>query len=120
MRTSGTRTRWRTSSWDGAYAARPAGTPTFSGRAYTEAPVYHDPPSNQRMGMQGWGMERIAQLFHETGDERAEEILDRWVPWVVENITVSEAPGRPRPSSRGRVPPTRGTPRTRATTPACR
>lgn len=79
-----------TNSWGGAYAARPAGTPTFYGMAYTEAPVYHDPPSNQWMGMQGWGMERIAQLFHETGDERAEAILDRWVPWVVENITVTD------------------------------
>ncbi|WP_454044308.1 glycoside hydrolase family 48 protein [Cellulosimicrobium sp. Marseille-Q8652] len=79
-----------TNSWDGAYAARPAGTPTFYGMAYTEAPVYHDPPSNQWMGMQGWGMERIAQLYHETGDERAEDILDGWVPWVVDNITVTE------------------------------
>jgi hypothetical protein len=79
-----------TNSWDGAYAARPAGTPTFYGMAYTEAPVYHDPPSNQWMGMQGWGMERIAQLYHETGDERAEDILDGWVPWVVDNITVTD------------------------------
>jgi len=78
-----------TNSWDGAYKARPAGTPTFYGMAYTEAPVYHDPPSNQWMGMQGWGMERIAQLYHETGDERAEAILDKWVPWVVDNITVT-------------------------------
>jgi hypothetical protein len=79
-----------TNSWDGHYAERPDGVATFYDMAYTEAPVYHDPPSNEWMGMQGWGVERIAQLFHETGDERAEDILDDWVPWVIDHITVTE------------------------------
>ncbi|MCF4120903.1 cellulose binding domain-containing protein [Antribacter sp. KLBMP9083] len=78
-----------TNSWDGAYGARPAGTATFYGMGYQVAPVYHDPPSNQWMGMQGWGMERVAQLYHETGDARAKALLDKWVPWVVDNITVT-------------------------------
>ncbi|WP_402467467.1 glycoside hydrolase family 48 protein [Isoptericola aurantiacus] len=79
-----------TNSWDGHYADRPDDVATFYGMAYTEAPVYHDPPSNEWMGMQGWGVERIAQLYEETGDERAEAILDRWVPWVIDHITVTE------------------------------
>lgn len=79
-----------TNSWDGHYADRPDDVATFYDMAYQEAPVYHDPPSNTWMGMQGWGVERIAQLYEETGDERAEAILDRWVPWVMDHITVTE------------------------------
>lgn len=62
-----------TNSWDGAYAAKPAGTPTFYGMGYTEAPVYHDPPSNEWFGMQVWSLERVAQLLHETDDPRAKK-----------------------------------------------
>ena len=80
-----------TNSWDGAYAQPPAGTPTFYGMAYTEAPVYHDPPSNQWFGMQVWGMERIAELYYETGDSRAEALLENWVPWAMDNTTFSGA-----------------------------
>ncbi|WP_125776001.1 glycoside hydrolase family 48 protein [Antribacter gilvus] len=79
-----------TNSWDGAYAAHPAGTPTFYGMAYTEAPVYNDPPSNQWMGMQGWGVERVAQLYQETGNLKAKAVLDKWVPWVIDHITVTD------------------------------
>ncbi len=83
-----------TNSWDGAYATPPAGTPTFHGMAYVEAPVYNDPSSNQWFGMQVWGMERIAELFYETGDERAEELLENWVPWVTANTTFAGADWR--------------------------
>ena len=83
-----------TNSWDGAYATPPAGTPTFYGMAYTVAPVYNDPPSNQWFGMQVWGMERIAELYYETGDQRAEELLAAWVPWVTANTTFSGADWR--------------------------
>lgn len=83
-----------TNSWDGAYATPPAGTPTFYGMAYTVAPVYNDPPSNQWFGMQVWGMERIAELFYETGDERAEALLSAWIPWVTANTTFSGATWR--------------------------
>jgi chitodextrinase len=76
-----------TNSWDGAYATPPAGTPTFYGMAYVEAPVYRDPPSNQWFGMQVWGMERVAELYYETGDARAEEVLEAWVPWAMANTT---------------------------------
>lgn len=76
-----------TNSWDGAYATPPSGTPTFYGMAYTVAPVYNDPPSNQWFGMQVWGMERVAELYYETGDPRAEALLENWVPWAMENTT---------------------------------
>ncbi|MBO0607774.1 glycoside hydrolase family 48 protein [Myceligenerans salitolerans] len=79
-----------TNSVGGDYSAHPAGTPTFYGMAYDVAPVYHDPPSNQWFGMQGWGVERIAQIYHETGDSRAEEILEKWVPWVISEITITD------------------------------
>lgn len=75
-------------SWDGAYAAKPAGTSTFYGMGYTEAPVYHDPPSNQWFGMQVWSMERIAQLYHASGDARAKALLDKWVPWALQNSNI--------------------------------
>ena len=77
-----------TNSWNGQYAAPPSGTPTFYGMAYTEAPVYNDPPSNRWFGMQAWGVQRVAELYYETGDVRAQRILDKWVPWVVDHIEV--------------------------------
>ncbi|MEP7766125.1 glycoside hydrolase family 48 protein, partial [Sanguibacter sp. 25GB23B1] len=74
-----------TNSWDGAYGTPPAGTPTFYGMGYTEAPVYHDPPSNQWFGMQVWSMERVAQLYYASGNAEAKALLDRWVPWALAN-----------------------------------
>ncbi|GAA3815885.1 exoglucanase CbhB [Cellulomonas soli] len=78
-----------TNSWDGAYATPPAGTPTFYGMAYTVAPVYNDPPSNQWFGMQAWGMERVAELYYASGNAQAKAVLDKWVPWVLANTTVT-------------------------------
>ncbi|MBO3102122.1 exoglucanase CbhB [Cellulomonas fengjieae] len=80
-----------TNSWDGAYATPPAGTPTFYGMAYTEAPVYNDPPSNQWFGMQAWGVQRVAELYYASGNAQAKAILDKWVPWVVANISTDGA-----------------------------
>ncbi|MGY1451877.1 glycoside hydrolase family 48 protein [Streptomyces sp. SS8] len=78
-----------TNSWEGDYGTPPAGTPTFYGMFYDEKPVYHDPPSNQWFGMQAWSMERVAELYHETGNAMAEEVLDKWVPWVLSEVTVN-------------------------------
>ncbi|KQS98804.1 glycoside hydrolase family 48 protein [Cellulomonas sp. Leaf395] len=80
-----------TNSWDGAYATPPAGTPTFYGMGYTEAPVYNDPPSNQWFGMQAWGVQRVAELYYASGNPQAKAILDKWVPWVVANISTDGA-----------------------------
>ncbi|WP_130779961.1 glycoside hydrolase family 48 protein [Cellulomonas biazotea] len=80
-----------TNSWDGAYAQPPAGTPTFYGMGYTEAPVYVDPPSNRWFGMQAWGVQRVVELYYASGNAQAKKILDKWVPWVVANISTDGA-----------------------------
>ncbi|WP_156365854.1 glycoside hydrolase family 48 protein [Nocardiopsis sp. NRRL B-16309] len=77
-----------TNSWEGDYSEPPAGTPTFYGMFYDEKPVWHDPPSNQWFGFQVWDIERVAEYHRITGDERAGDILDAWVPWAIENTTV--------------------------------
>lgn len=77
-----------TNSWDGAYGTPPAGTPTFYGMPYTEHPVYVDPGSNSWFGMQVWSMQRIAELYHETGNAQAKALLDKWVPWALANTTI--------------------------------
>jgi len=76
-----------TNSWDGAYGAPPAGTPTFYGMAYDPNPVWHDPPSNRWFGFQVWDMERVAAYYQQTGDARAKKILDKWVPWAISVTT---------------------------------
>jgi glycosyl hydrolase family 48/cellulose binding protein with CBM2 domain/Big-like domain-containing protein len=78
-----------TNSWDGSYSARPAGTPTFYGLAYVEAPVYEDPPSNRWFGMQTWSLERLAEYYYTTGNAKAKAVLDKWVPWALANSTIS-------------------------------
>lgn len=75
-----------TNGWAGRYGTYPSGTHTFYGMGYDEQPVYHDPPSNQWFGFQVWSMDRVAQYYYVTGDERAKVILDRWVPWVIANV----------------------------------
>ncbi|AEI13168.1 exoglucanase CbhB [Cellulomonas gilvus] len=80
-----------TNSWNGAYATPPAGTPTFYGMGYTEAPVYADPPSNRWFGMQAWGVQRVAELYYASGNAQAKKILDKWVPWVIANISTDGA-----------------------------
>jgi hypothetical protein len=77
-----------TNSWNGAYAQPPAGTPTFFGMAYDVDPVYHDPPSNQWFGFQGWGMQRLAELYYVTGNTLAKTVLDKWVAWAISQTTL--------------------------------
>ncbi|CAL9513376.1 hypothetical protein SUDANB121_03704 [Nocardiopsis dassonvillei] len=77
-----------TNSWEGDYGQPPAGTPTFYGMFYDEKPVWHDPPSNRWFGFQVWDIERVAEYYRITGDERAGDILDGWVPWAMANTTV--------------------------------
>ncbi|MGA5305701.1 glycoside hydrolase family 48 protein [Nucisporomicrobium flavum] len=77
-----------TNSWNGAYQAPPSGTPTFYGLSYVEAPVYEDPPSNRWFGMQTWSLERLAEYYYTTGDTKAKSVLDKWVPWALDNSTI--------------------------------
>ncbi|MFI2714247.1 glycoside hydrolase family 48 protein [Micromonospora sp. NPDC018662] len=76
-----------TNSWEGNYGTPPAGTATFYGMFYDVDPVYNDPPSNQWFGMQAWSMQRIAELYLQTGNAKAKALLDKWVPWAIANTT---------------------------------
>ncbi|WP_282202872.1 glycoside hydrolase family 48 protein [Kitasatospora fiedleri] len=76
-----------TNSWEGDYGTPPAGTPTFYGMFYDEAPVYHDPASNQWFGFQAWGLERMAEYYYSSGDPKAKAILDKWVTWALSKTT---------------------------------
>jgi fibronectin type 3 domain-containing protein len=78
-----------TNSYNGNYSPYPAGTPTFYEMAYQEAPVYHDPPSNQWFGMQAWSMERLAEYYYQTNNARAKSVLDKWVPWVKSQVSLT-------------------------------
>ncbi|MFV2010423.1 MULTISPECIES: glycoside hydrolase family 48 protein [unclassified Micromonospora] len=77
-----------TNSWNGSYAQPPSGTPTFYGMYYTEHPVYHDPGSNEWFGMQVWSLQRVAEVYYVTGDARAKQILDKWVPWAISHTEI--------------------------------
>ncbi|MFI8214736.1 glycoside hydrolase family 48 protein [Streptomyces sp. NPDC085932] len=76
-----------TNSWAGRYATPPAGKSTFYGMYYDEKPVYHDPPSNQWFGFQAWSMERVAELYQQTGNAQARTVLDKWVDWALSKTT---------------------------------
>jgi hypothetical protein len=65
-----------TNSWAGRYASPPAGTSTFYGMYYDQQPVYHDPPSNQWFGFQAWSMERVAELYQQTGNAQAKATIN--------------------------------------------
>ncbi|MFD0318330.1 glycoside hydrolase family 48 protein [Streptomyces flavalbus] len=78
-----------TNSWAGRYATPPSGTPTFYGMYYDEKPVYHDPPSNQWFGFQAWSMQRVAELYQQTGNAMAKSVLDKWVDWALSETTIN-------------------------------
>src|SRR6185295_10374637 len=68
-----------TNSIGGRYATPPPGVSTFYSMFYQEAPVYVDPGSNTWFGFQAWSMDRVAQYYYVTGNDRAKLILDKWV-----------------------------------------
>ncbi|WP_150266700.1 glycoside hydrolase family 48 protein [Paenibacillus tepidiphilus] len=90
-----------TNSYDGAYKAYPAGTSTFYGMAYDDAPVYHDPPSNNWFGMQAWSVERVAELYYilaASGDTTSEnfrmakQVVENWVDWSTDYAFAGKRP----------------------------
>nr|BAE94321.1 active phase-associated protein II [Gastrophysa atrocyanea] len=78
-----------TNSWNGRYDTPPSNLTanTFHGMFYDWEPVYHDPPSNRWYGMQPWSVDRLAQLYYVSGNSRAKKMLDKWVKWVLSEIT---------------------------------
>ena len=79
-----------TNSWKGRYEKYPSGHSTFYGMAYVENPVYADPGSNTWFGMQAWSMLRIVDLYLESGNKMAEDLLENWIPWVLDITEVEE------------------------------
>ena len=79
-----------TNSYNGAYDKYPEGAATFYDMIYTEAPVYMDPPSNRWFGMQAWSMQRIAELYYETDNQMAKDLMDKWVQWIMSEIELYE------------------------------
>lgn len=69
-----------------SYLPYEPGISTFNGMAYDWQPVWHDPPSNRWFGFQTWGLQRLAEYYYETGNEKAKAIMDKWVEWVKPNI----------------------------------
>ncbi|KNY25635.1 glycoside hydrolase family 48 protein [Pseudobacteroides cellulosolvens] len=76
-------------SWNDKYDPYPDGISTFYDMAYDWQPVWHDPPSNRWYGFQVWGLQRTAEYYYETGDERAYQIMKKWVDWVKPYIKVN-------------------------------
>ena len=67
-----------TNSWNGRYEQPPAGTPTFYGMAYYELLVYHDPPEQRVVRVQGPGRWIASRsTTYVTGDARAKVVLDK-------------------------------------------
>ncbi len=75
-----------TNSWNGNYSQYPAGVSTFYDMAYDENPVYHDPGSGGWFGWQAWSVERVAEMYYINNDPLAKEIMDKWIPWALDNI----------------------------------
>nr|ADU33353.1 glycoside hydrolase family protein 48 [Leptinotarsa decemlineata] len=78
-----------TNSYEGRYETPPANlmNNTFHGMWYEWEPVYHNPPSNRWFGMQAWSTDRLAQYYYVSGDEKVRPLLDKWVNWVLPEIS---------------------------------
>ena len=79
-----------TNSWQGHYAQPDSDITSFYGMWYDWQPVYHDPPSNNWTGMQGWGMERVCSLYYLSGNEKAGLICKNWAKWVMDTVRVNK------------------------------
>ncbi|WP_276020196.1 cellulose 1,4-beta-cellobiosidase CelS [Acetivibrio straminisolvens] len=79
-----------TNSWNGRYEKYPAGKSTFYGMAYVPHPVYADPGSNEWFGMQCWSMQRMMDLYLETGDTRIKSLVRKWADWVMSEVQLYE------------------------------
>ncbi len=79
-----------TNSYNGDYEAYPDTLSTFYEMAYVENPVYHDPGSNTWFGMQAWSMERIAELYYISENEMAKDLLEKWIPWAMSEVQLTD------------------------------
>ncbi len=77
-----------TNSWNGRYDAFPVELPQFYGMAYDWTPVFKDPPSNDWFGFQVWSVQRLAEYYFVTGDEKAKGMMQKWAAWAMANTTL--------------------------------
>ncbi|HEY9062100.1 MAG TPA: glycoside hydrolase family 48 protein [Pseudobacteroides sp.] len=78
-----------TNSLNGRYDLFSEDTATFYGMGYEANPVYLDPGSNTWFGFQAWSMQRIAELYYETGNQAAKKLMDKWVGWIKKEVKLS-------------------------------
>lgn len=78
-----------TNSYNGNYSKYPSNVSTFYDMAYEPHPVYKDPGSNKWIGTQVWALQRVAELYYESGNEMAKDILDKWVAWVKTEVKLN-------------------------------
>ncbi len=81
-----------TNSLGGSYEAAEPGRAQFYGLSYEEHPVYADPGSNSWFGWQAWSVQRLAEYQLFTNDPAVETTLDRWVAWVLDQVTLGTGP----------------------------
>lgn len=77
-----------TNSVGGQYKKYDSSLGTFYDMVYDYAPVYRDPDSNQWFGMQCWSMQRMCEVYYETGNELAKQICDKWIEWADSEVSV--------------------------------
>jgi len=78
-----------TNSWQGHYDQPDSDITSFYGMWYDWQPVYHDPPSNNWTGMQGWGMERVCSMYYLSGNKNAGLVCKNWAQWVKDTTRVT-------------------------------
>jgi hypothetical protein len=77
-----------TNSWGYNYQTPPISSPKFYNMAYDRSPGAYDPSSNSSFLSQLKSMVNLVEYYYETGDKRAQDILQKWVEWVKPNIKV--------------------------------
>jgi hypothetical protein len=82
-----------TNSWKGRYEMPPSDLPKFYGMPYDWSPVFLDPPSNDWFGFQVWSLQRVAEYYYATGDQKAEVIIRKWVKWAMANTILKNDGG---------------------------
>lgn len=92
-----------TSNWKGNYLTPTDGreAATFYGMYYNYSPSWYNPPSNNWIGFQSWGLQRVSEVFllaaQKSNDyfiaRRCEVILDNWVKWFYQECSLNLGTG---------------------------
>lgn len=76
-----------TNSWNKNYEDPPQEykDSSFHGMWFDYKPGYAD--ENPWFGFQAWTADRVAQYYYLTGDQRVKTIIQKWINWVISEIT---------------------------------